>query len=423
MRALVLGAAGFVGRHVVAGLLDAGHDVVAAARRPAEIARRFPAARAVACDLARDDAAAWRSRLDGVDVVVNAAGLLRDPGLQAVHVDGPRALYDACKSVGVRRVVLVSAISADPEAGTDYARTKLAGEALLRESGLDWVVLRPSLIYAEGSFGGTSLMRGLAALPWAVLLPGDGGQRFQPIHVEDLVVAVLRALEGPLLACRTVEPVGPDTLTLKEMLVAWRAWLDIPAGRLLRVPMAVIWALARLGDLIGKGPLSTVSVRQMEHGNVGDPAAFAAAVGFAPRRFVDWLQRRPSHVQDRWHARMYFARSLLRLGLGAFWVGSGVIGLWAPMDFVAEVFQSFRVPEAWWTGLARAACLVDIAIGLGVWLRWQGAHLAQAGVTLAYTLIFTLAAPAIWVDPLGAILKNAAVLAAIAAYAAIEDDR
>lgn len=159
MRILLLGAGGFIGRHILSDLLAVGHEVVGVARSTASLAHTFPDARFVQLNLAQaihvDD---WAPHVLDVDVIVNAAGLLRGRDLEAVHVTMPRALYEASTDAGVRRAVLISAISARVDIATDYSQTKLAGEAALSSSTLDWTILRPSLVYGDGSYGGTSLM-------------------------------------------------------------------------------------------------------------------------------------------------------------------------------------------------------------------------------------------------------------------------
>lgn len=119
----MLGAGGFIGRHAVVDLLARGHEVVGVARGIDDLAGAFPKARFLACDLARA-----LPPLAGIDAVINLAGVLSGPDMQAVHVDMPRALYRACREARVRRVVLISAISARPDVATDYARSKLEGE-------------------------------------------------------------------------------------------------------------------------------------------------------------------------------------------------------------------------------------------------------------------------------------------------------
>ncbi len=133
MHVLLTGANGFIGRHLLARLTAAGHRVVPAVRRPAEADRLLPAPPAsIAVDLNRDTRVEdWLPRLAGIDAVVNCAGVLqgrRGQSIAAIHDAAPRALFAACARAGVRRVVQISAISAEAAAGTDYARTKRAAE-------------------------------------------------------------------------------------------------------------------------------------------------------------------------------------------------------------------------------------------------------------------------------------------------------
>src|SRR3546814_606054 len=141
--------------------------------------------------------AAWLPRLSGVDAVVNCAGVLqsgRGQDIEAIHHLSPAALFDACREAGVRRVIQISAISADAEAGTDYALSKKHADDHLQALDLDWVVLRPSLVYGEGAYGGTAMLRALAAFPLVTPLAGGGGQAFRPLHVEGLATTVLLCL-------------------------------------------------------------------------------------------------------------------------------------------------------------------------------------------------------------------------------------
>ena len=104
---------------------------------------------------------------------------------------------------------------------TAYSQSKLDADRYLETLDLDWVVLRPSLAYTPaGSFGGTSLFRALAALPWIVPLVGDGRQLFQPIHMADLAEAVRRLIERPEVARRILDVVGPEPMAIRDILAA-----------------------------------------------------------------------------------------------------------------------------------------------------------------------------------------------------------
>lgn len=429
MRVLVTGANGFIGRHITAALLASGHKVVAAVRDVVRMRRTFPDIATVAVDMNRDTSADdWVPRLKDVDAVVNCAGILqgtRRQSIEAIHYAAPKAMFDACVACGLRRIVQISAIGADDAASTAYAVTKKQADDYLRGLDVDWIVLRPSLVYGSGSYGGTSLMRALAALPFAIPLIGRGDQVFQPIHMDDLTAAVVQLIETPNVARITLDPVGPDRLTLRDILLRLRAWLGLPPAPTLSIPMPIIRVAARLGDWLGGGPINSTALRQLEYGNAAPVEPFIEVLGFAPRSMASALAARPSQLQDRWHARLYFLRPLLRWSLGVMWLLSGMIGLIAPPEAFAPYIEPLGVPNSVAPWLVAATCLLDILIGIALLLRFRPGFVAATQIlaVIGYTLALTVAEPALWLEPLGPLLKNLPIMAAILALAAIEADR
>lgn len=425
MRVLLLGATGFIGRHIAAHLLKNGHEVTAGVRDIASARRRFPGIATAAIDMNRMITPGdWLPLLVGIDGVVNCAGILqsgRGDDADAIHAAAPKALFDACVAAGVRRVVQISAVSADDAAGTAYARTKKAADDHLRSLDLEWVVLRPSLVYAQGSFGGTSTLRGLAGFPLVTPVIGDGGQKFQPIHAEDVAETVLRALTRADLARQTLDPVGPDTLTLKEMLGLMRSWLDLPPVPALSLPMSLARLVAKIGDVTGQGSMRTTALDQMVYGNISDPGAFETAIGFRPRTMAEGLRGAPSHVQDRWHARLYFLRPVLTLILILLWLGSGIAGLLNPPPGGELILAKLGLPPI----AADLFCLLDLGIAAGLIAGWRPhlLGLIQLAVVGSYTLGIGALEPALWADAYGPLLKNLPILAAIAAWIALLDDK
>lgn len=430
MRVLVTGANGFIGGHVVAALLAAGHAVTGCVRDPAAWRRRWPGCAALACDLNRDVAPEdWRPRLDGIDAVVNAAGILNERGGQShanVHVAAPAALFAACRSEGVRRVIHISALGADEAAGTGYARSKRAAEEALAATDLEWVILRPSLVYAGAAYGGTALMRGLAALPWAVPLVGGGGQRFCPLHMDDLTRAICRFLEPGAPARLRLDAAGPDAASLREILAGLRGWLGLRPARFVRVPLGLVALACRIGDALGWASVNGTALRMLQYGNTADGRAFREAIGFAPRGFAAGLASQPATTQDRWHARLVPVRPLLRWLLALLWLASGAIGLLpASIGYGAGLLEQASLPRPAGAGLLYAACLLDLALGAALLLRWRVRLAGAIGLGLAagYPLVLTALAPWAWADPLGALVKNLAIAGATLAMIAIEDDR
>jgi uncharacterized protein YbjT (DUF2867 family)/uncharacterized membrane protein YphA (DoxX/SURF4 family) len=428
MHVLVTGGLGFIGREVVAGLLRAGHRVRIAGR-PGRAQAVPPGVDFVGCDFGRDLAAAdWCPRLEGIDAVVNCAGILRERGsdtFEAIHVLAPLALYEACAIAGVRRIVQVSALG-DPADG-EFVASKHRGDARLMAMDLDWVVLRPSVVAsARGSYGGTSLLRALAALPLTPL-PGTGAQRLQPVALEDLVTAVLAALTRAEAARQVIEIGGPAALTLREYLALWRRWLGLGTPRFLPVPQALARIGATLGELLGRGPMGLTMWRMLERGNVtatDAPQRAQALLGCAPRALVEHLAESPSHSADRWHARLHLLAPVLRGLLALTFLASGVVGLLLPP---AEV-QALMAPTGWSHGLIDAltwgGSVADLVLGALLLTGWRTPWVlaGMAAMVLGYTLVIGAFLPAAWLDPFGGLLKNPLILLAIA-IAAVTAER
>ncbi|MEJ5206885.1 NAD(P)H-binding protein [Denitratimonas sp. CY0512] len=424
MKILITGAYGFIGAHIVSALLRAGHEPVAAVRAT-RVDTALPGVASIACDFARDtDPAVWRPRLAGIDAVVNCTGILRESGaatFEKVHETVPAALFDACAEMGVKRIVQVSALG-DPADG-EFIASKHRGDARLLASGVAAVVLRPSVVYStRGSYGGTTLLRGLAALPW-VPLPGKGDQRLQPLDADDLAHAVLAALERDEAVGQILPLGGPQALTLREYLALWRRWLGLGETRFITTPKPLARIGAWLGEKLGRGPLGMTMWRMLERGNVlniNDAERAAAALDWTPARMDAVLAQAPASSADRWQARSVFLQPLLRVVLALTFIASGIVGFALPAEQVAALFAHSPFPAAWAPVLGLTGSVADIV--LGAWLLSgrapRAALAAMALLVLGYSGFIGLLLPQAWLDPFGGLLKNGLVLVAIAFAAA-----
>lgn len=428
MRVLVLGATGFIGGGVTAALLAAGHAVIAGVRMPAQARRRFPTAEAVAVDFTRDlEPESWMPRLAGVDAVVNCVGVLqprRTAVSERVHVTAPAALWQACAAAGVRRVIHVSAIGADPEAGTRYAETKRRGEAALRRTGLDWVILRPGLVWARDAYGGTALLRALAAMPFAVPVIGRD-QAVAPIHRDDLAAFIVRLAEDGVVTRETVEPRGPETMTLGDFLRRQRAWLGLPPAPLLPVPVPLARVGCRVGDLLGFGPFTTTALRQALHRITPATDAFLRLPGVAPRSVTGGLARDPSGTADLWHARLYLLRPLVAASLVFLWL-AGAVG----EGLAWPAIRPMLVGATGWSGglwdvAAGVGLSVNVALAAGILLgaRTLWLVLVQVAMIAVYTKLVGIILPEAWWAPFCPLVKNVPILALVLVWGAIRTER
>jgi uncharacterized protein YbjT (DUF2867 family) len=430
MKVMVAGANGFLGSAIVEAVLQAGHQVVACARSR----RNLPAAPAVhplVADLRiMRTPDHWLPHLTGVSVVVNCAGILRESrqgDFELVHMEVPMALVEACRREGGIKFIQISALGV-PADGPFITSKHRFDEALLG-SGLPATVIRPSVVLStRGSYGGTSLLRALSALPGIIFLPGQGEQRFQPVLLEDLAALVVRCLPPAVAEGQVLYSVGPEVLSIREYLGLVRGWLKLPDARQVPVPQRLVGAVAVVGELLGTGPLGQTIAGMLKRGNVAPPGSWEethAATGTRSRSVREVLQSAPSFVQDRWHARLYLLRPLLRLLLVAVWIVSGLVGLAATPSDYAPILTRVGIPLGTQGGLVLATSLLDISLGVGLLLRWRPRVVMALMLVsvLGYTLLLGLLALPSWFDPLGGLVKNLAVLGLLLVCWVLEDAR
>lgn len=418
MHVLIVGASGFIGRHLAARLVAEGVRVTAAGRAPDRLQSFLPGAAAMRCDLTADNADDWRERLVGVDAVVNCAGLFGDDrGYAGVHAGGAIALFDACRAAGVVRAIQISALGAAADAASVYHRSKAAADDHLAAMGaaIGWAIVRPSLVIGHGGQS-SALFTTLAALP---LMPdlGRADGLVQPIHIDDLVEVLVRLLHAPLPLAARIDAVGPEPMTIATLVTILRRWLGLPDAMCVPVPPWLIAGLARLGI----GPVTREGMAMLAAGNTACVEPLVAMTGHRPAPITQALARRPANEADLRTARLAPVVPVLRAVLALVWFAGGAVPLFATpsavnMAWLARVGLSGpSATTALWAG-----ALADIAIGAAILLHIRGAALAGIGLMATYTLILTQIAPELWADPFGALVKNLAVLGLSLAVHALE---
>ncbi|MCO6383083.1 DoxX-like family protein [Oceanicola sp. 502str15] len=417
---LLLGADGFIGRHVAFAARAAGHRVTC-------IARRTSALKALGFDTFQADltaekwhsASSWRDLARTAHGVINCAGLLTGTprAMAAVHEHAPAALYDALPHGSFLTLLSATGIDAD----TPFAEARRTGELVAKlasENGRHRLtILRAGLVLSDGAYGGSAVLRALAAFPLVMPVLGGGKHRFNPCHAEDLATRLLAATEednGP----QPLPTGGADTLTLKELTAATRARLGLKPAPALPVPMGLARLIGRLGDAMRAGPFSTTALKQLEHGVLAQSSpALPGARSF--------LARRPPSPADLWHARLYLLRPLLRLTLCLLWAASGLLGLFAaPASYLPDLAAT-GLPDQTLITAARAFGLLDLALAAALFRNWRPGltFAAQFVLVLGYTIGLTALAPHLWLDPYGALLKNLPILALLLTTRALDTER
>lgn len=271
-RVAVIGASGFIGRYVVKRLAARG-AVIAAVVRDVEAAKFLQPMGDVGqiARLGADirDEARLSAAIAGVDAVVNLVGILHEGGgerFEAIHAEGPARLGALAKAAGVKHLVHVSAIGADPASPAAYARSKAGGERALRAAFPAAVILRPSVVFGpEDDF--FNRFAALAQISPVLPLIGGGKTRFQPVYVGDVADAVVAALDDPACAGRIYELGGPRIYTFKALME-----LVLAETRRKRLLVKLPWALAHLQarflEWLPTPPLTRDQVKLLTRDNV-----------------------------------------------------------------------------------------------------------------------------------------------------------
>lgn len=275
----VFGGSGFVGRHVVQALAKRGYRIRAAVRRP-DLAEHLQPLGVPGQIMPIQANLRYRWSVDraveGADAVVNAVGILAPSGKQtfdAIQHFGPRAIAEAAHAAGLSRITHISAIGADANSASAYARSKAAGEASVLETLPDSTILRPSIVFGpEDDF--FNKFANMARFSPVLPLIGGGETKFQPVYVCDVAEAVAKAVDGDLMPGATYELGGPEVKSFRECL---EDILDITRKHrlLLPIPFEVASAMGKVLQLLPGAPLTADQVALLKTDNVVSEAAIA----------------------------------------------------------------------------------------------------------------------------------------------------
>ncbi|MBM3502415.1 MAG: complex I NDUFA9 subunit family protein [Alphaproteobacteria bacterium] len=288
----IFGGSGFVGRHLVRRLAAAGYRMRIAVRRPMDARPLQPQGDVgqivpVLCNVRSDSSVA--AAIDGAEVVVNLVGVLHSGGEQsfeALHEEAPARIARLAGTAGVRRVVHVSALGADLESPSAYARSKARGEEALRNAFPSAVVMRPSVIFGpeDGFFNRfAALVRMLPAIPIFGDAPATAGAtRLQPVYVGDVGAAIASVLQASASPGKIHALGGPDTMSVRQVF----EYVMACTGRrrpFMPLPYAVAMAQATFLGMLPNPPLTRDQVRLLRIDNVVPAGALGLAdLGVVP---------------------------------------------------------------------------------------------------------------------------------------------
>lgn len=432
---LVLGASGLIGSAVAMRLRRDGFRVIPVARR--FIGGRFFGIETVEAPVVDLDPASLRSLIEQhrADIVMNCIGVLQDSrrgGTKDIHQGLAGRLVEALSGAARPRLLIhVSVPGCEEHDRTLFSRTKHAADAAIAESGLPFVILRPGFVIAPAAYGGSALVRALAALPFR-LPEADASRVFASVDVTDIArtVAVVarRWQAGERRWSAIWNLMEREPQTLGEVVAAFRHHIGTPEPRL-RLPGWLMVAGARLGDLAAllgwSPPIRTTALAEMRRGVGGDPGPWIGETGIEPSPLAETLSRLPTTVQEKWFACLYLLKPLVLGSLSLFWIASGLIVLTLAFGPATAILTEHGFAPSTAALMTIVSSLADILVGAGIAVHrtCRTALIAGIGVSLFYMLGAAIITPEMWIEPLGALVKTAPAIVLMLVALAIQDDR
>ena len=293
-RIFVTGGTGFVGKAVVHALQAHGFLIRCLVRPGSEKGLRgFEAIERVPGDvlIPKDLAAS----MEGCAAVIHLVGIIREhPGrgitFERLHTVATSRMVETAQAAGVRRFLHMSALGTRPDARSTYHRTKWEAEEIVRRSGLQWTIFRPSVIYGPGDGFVTLLARLVRRLP-VVPVIGDGTYQLQPVPVEQVVEGFVRALTREATIGQTYELGGPRPYSFNEILDLIGSALGKRRVRKLYQPLGVMRPLVSALERLPFFPLTSDQLLMLQENNVCDPTPFFQAFDLEPIDFPEGLRR------------------------------------------------------------------------------------------------------------------------------------
>jgi uncharacterized protein YbjT (DUF2867 family) len=352
-----------------------------------------------------------------IDVVVNCLGVLQDgPGSDTsdVHRDFVARLLQAIRdSSRWIRLVHVSIPGSAESDRTSFATTKREAERLIANSGVAFTILRPGFVVALGAYGGSAMVRSLAAFPLD-LPAAERAAPFQPVAMEDIAATIAWLAERDCSEANAVtwDLMQEQPVTLGDVIDQFREVFG--TGRWWRIvmPTFLLDLGAKLGDLANRlgwmPPMRTTAIAELRRGVSGDPAEWIAATGIVPRRIEQTAGKRPATIQDKWFARLFPIKALIIASLVLFWVVSGFIALVVSYDAAEGILRDRGFPPWLAAPVTIGTSLMDMSIGVLIAFRRTAAFGLMAGITasLGYMLGAAILTPDLWIEPLGALVKT-----------------
>ncbi|MCF6156454.1 MAG: complex I NDUFA9 subunit family protein [Candidatus Brocadia sp.] len=293
MKIFLTGSTGFVGKQILQNLLENKYQVRCIVRQDSEQKlAHYKDVESVQGDIT--DASSLIGKLAGCDAVINLVGIIREfPGkgitFERLHYEGTANLVRAAREQGVRRFIQMSALGARPDGKTQYQQTKFRAEEFARNSGLDYTIFRPSIIFGPGDKF-VNLFAGMLKTQQFVPVIGNGRYKMQPVAVENVSMGFIKSIEQKDAIGKTFNVGGPEKIEFNRIIDIIGDVLCVPPHKL-HIPVFIMNLTAEMLDWLPSFPITKEQIIMLLEGNTCDEKPFFEHFGIEPVCFKPGITR------------------------------------------------------------------------------------------------------------------------------------
>ncbi len=293
MRIFISGASGFVGHHTIQALVSQGHAVRCLVRKPTPALSTIPQVETVQGDVTRSTG--LQQAMSGCDAVIHLVGIIRafpQRGItfEKLHIEATRNILTAAQEAGISRFLHMSANGAGPSCPEAYGATKWQAEELVRQSGQQWTIFRPSLILGHDGAFTRMLVQQIRFLP-AVPVIGDGYYPLSPVDVDDVALGFANALSRSESVGKTYHCCGPDLCSYNDLIDLVAQGLARKHAIKLHQPLCLMQPVTRLLERFAFFPVTSDQISMLIRGNVCDPEPWAGELNIAPTPLAETIKK------------------------------------------------------------------------------------------------------------------------------------